>query len=68
MALNKDSMAAFVMAQMDGTSVPDGTAAGAQAYRETLIKALCAGIIQEITTNGVVHTTGSASAQTGAIT
>lgn len=68
MALSAASMATFVKIQMATVPAPDGSAVGAQAYRDALIEALCAGVIQEITANATVSTTGTAAAQTGTIT
>lgn len=66
MALTKASMATFVKAQMAGVSAPDGTAAGAIAYRDALIEALCDGIIQEIQTNSELVPIASDSGPAGA--
>jgi hypothetical protein len=70
MALTKASMATFVKAQMATVPAPDGTAAGAQAYRDALIEALCGGIVQEIQANSMLIpiTTDSGPAGAGIIT
>lgn len=70
MPLTKASMATFVKTQMAAVPAPDGTAAGAQTYRDALIEALCGGIVQEIQTNSTLIpiTTDSGPAGAGIIT
>lgn len=66
MALSAASMATFVRAEMAGVSMPDGTQAGAIAYRDALITALCAGIVAEIQANSTLVATTTDTGPAGA--
>lgn len=66
MPLTKASMAAFVKTKMAAIPAPDGSAAGATAYRDALIEAFCDGIVTEIQTNSMLIPTTSDSGPAGA--
>jgi len=61
MALNKTSMRDKIKAKVEAVPLVQGSDASAMlAYRDAVLEAMCAGIIEEIVSNAVCETTSGA--------